>query len=69
VRTISLVLCTSTNITFTYIERILHVMRPEIPSELEALIEEVYKDYGFSSKSEFVRHATREYAIELRDSE
>lgn len=55
------------SVNYTYIERILSRMRPEIPDELEALIEDVYTDYGFSSKSEFVRHATREYAIDLKE--
>ena len=56
-------------ITFTYIEHVYPVVRPEIPEVLESLIEEVAEENGFSSTSEFVRHATREYAIELKKKE
>jgi len=44
-------------------------VRPEISEELEELIEEVAKNNGFSSHTEFVRHATRKYALELRDKD
>lgn len=42
-------------------------VRPEIPEELEELIDEVSAENGFSNKSEFVRHATREYALDLKN--
>jgi metal-responsive CopG/Arc/MetJ family transcriptional regulator len=58
---------TQTSTTFTYIEPEFTIVRPEIPEELEALIDKVASDNGFSSKSEFVRHATREYALNLKD--
>jgi metal-responsive CopG/Arc/MetJ family transcriptional regulator len=41
-------------------------VRPEISEELEQLIEQVAEDNGFRSNTEFVRHATREYALKLK---
>jgi len=63
------VLSTNANTNFTYIEHDRFSMRPEISEELEDLINEVAEDHGFSSASEFVRYATRKYALELKDIE
>ena len=60
---------THMSVTFTYIGHNNQNVRPEIPEELEHLIEQVAQDNGFSSNTEFVRHATREYALSLKDND